>query len=106
MEKIIGALMILLLSVLVPSKVQDANDAAASTNAGNGTGGAGVATAVTVPTFDIGNIVLFPNRDFITVEGYQQYLGQTATKTAEVVVTIADAARQETLHAFTIEVLE
>ena len=49
-----------------------------------GLAAAGTGTAIVnaaVPTFDIGNIVLFPNRDFITVEGYQQYLGQTATIT-------------------------
>ena len=44
-----------------------------------GTGSAVVNAAV--PTFDVGNLVLFPNRDFITVEGYQSHIGETATIT-------------------------
>lgn len=38
---------------------------------------AGTASAV-VPTFP-DNLVVFPNRDFLTVEGYQDRIGQTAT---------------------------
>ncbi|WP_127505594.1 fibronectin type III domain-containing protein [Actinoplanes solisilvae] len=34
--------------------------------------------AVGVPTFP-DNLVVFPNRDFITVEGYQDHIGETAT---------------------------
>jgi hypothetical protein len=39
--------------------------------------GAIVASAA-VPTPDQGNLVVFPDRDFITVEGFQEYVGQTA----------------------------
>jgi hypothetical protein len=42
-----------------------------------GTTGAFVASAA-VPTFP-DNLVVFPDRDFITVEGYQDRIGQTAT---------------------------
>lgn len=50
--------------------------------AGVAAGGTGTAVVnAAVPTFAIGNIVLFPNRDFITVEGYQDHLGETATVT-------------------------
>jgi Chitobiase/beta-hexosaminidase C-terminal domain/Fibronectin type III domain len=41
-----------------------------------GTGGAIVATAA-VPSFP-DNIVVFPDRDFISVEGYQNHVGETA----------------------------
>jgi hypothetical protein len=49
-----------------------------------GLAAAGTGTAVVnaaVPTFDVGNLVLFPNRDFITVEGYQEYVGKIGTVT-------------------------
>jgi hypothetical protein len=36
------------------------------------------AAAAAVPTFP-DNLLVFPNRDFITVEGYQSHVGQTAT---------------------------
>jgi Chitobiase/beta-hexosaminidase C-terminal domain/Fibronectin type III domain len=36
------------------------------------------AAAAAVPTFP-DNLLVFPNRDFITVEGYQAHIGQTAT---------------------------
>ena len=42
-----------------------------------GTAGAIVASAA-VPEFP-NNLVVFPNRDFVTIEGYDQYAGQTAT---------------------------
>jgi hypothetical protein len=42
-----------------------------------GTGSAVVNAAV--PPFEVGNLVLFPNRDFITVEGYQSHIGEIAT---------------------------
>ncbi len=42
-----------------------------------GTTGAFVASAA-VPTFP-DNLVVFPDRDFITIEGYQDRIGQTAT---------------------------
>ena len=38
----------------------------------------GAVAAPGVPTFP-DNLVVFPNRDFITVEGYQDHIGQTAT---------------------------
>ncbi|MEA2246671.1 MAG: hypothetical protein QOH46_1200, partial [Solirubrobacteraceae bacterium] len=41
-----------------------------------GAGGAYVATAA-VPAFPE-NIVVFPDRDFVTVEGYQDHIGATA----------------------------
>jgi hypothetical protein len=41
-----------------------------------GAGGAYVATAA-VPSFP-NNIVVFPDRDFVTIEGYQDHIGQTA----------------------------
>src|SRR6478752_3283323 len=44
-----------------------------------GTGSAVVNAAV--PSFEVGNLVLFPNRDFITVEGYQDHIGELATIT-------------------------
>src|SRR5687768_13108261 len=34
--------------------------------------------AAAVPTFP-DNVVVFPDRDFVTVEGYQDHVGQTAT---------------------------
>jgi hypothetical protein len=37
----------------------------------------GAAAAAGVPTFP-DNLVVFPNRDFITVEGYQDHIGETA----------------------------
>ena len=43
-----------------------------------GVSGAVVASAA-VPTPDQGNLVVFPDRDFITVEGFQDSVGQTAT---------------------------
>lgn len=43
-----------------------------------GATGAMVASAA-VPTVDEGNLVVFPNRDFITVEGFQDHVGETAT---------------------------
>jgi len=36
------------------------------------------AASAAVPTFP-DNIVVFPNRDFVTLEGYQDHLGQTGT---------------------------
>ena len=39
--------------------------------------GAIVASAA-VPTFP-DNVVVFPDRDFVTIEGYQDHVGQTAT---------------------------
>ena len=39
--------------------------------------GTGVASAA-VPTFP-DNVVVFPNRDFVTIEGYQDHIGETAT---------------------------
>ena len=42
-----------------------------------GAAGAIVASAA-VPEFP-NNLVVFPNRDFVTIEGYDQYAGQTAT---------------------------
>jgi hypothetical protein len=41
-----------------------------------GAGGAYVATAA-VPSFP-DNLVVFPDRDFVTIEGYQDHIGQTA----------------------------
>ena len=41
-----------------------------------GAGGAYVATAA-VPSFP-DNVVVFPDRDFVTIEGYQDHIGQTA----------------------------
>lgn len=38
----------------------------------------GAAAAAGLPTFP-DNLVVFPNRDFITVEGYQDHIGETAT---------------------------
>ncbi len=37
----------------------------------------GIAAAA-VPTFP-DNVVVFPDRDFVTIEGYQDHVGQTAT---------------------------
>ena len=34
--------------------------------------------AAAVPTFP-DNLVVFPDRDFVTIEGYQDHVGQTAT---------------------------
>jgi hypothetical protein len=45
------------------------------------TGTSSAVVNAAVPTFDVGNLVLFPNRDFITVEGYQGHIGETATIT-------------------------
>ena len=45
------------------------------------TGTSSAVVNAAVPTFDVGNLVLFPNRDFITVEGYQSHIGETATIT-------------------------
>lgn len=41
--------------------------------------GAGSASAA-VPTFP-DNVVVFPDRDFVTIEGYQDHIGETATVT-------------------------
>jgi hypothetical protein len=41
--------------------------------------GTGLATAA-VPTFP-DNVVVFPDRDFVTIEGYQDHIGETATVT-------------------------
>ena len=42
-------------------------------------GGAAIAGAASaaVPEFP-NNLVVFPNRDFVTVEGYQDHIGETA----------------------------
>jgi Fibronectin type III domain/Chitobiase/beta-hexosaminidase C-terminal domain len=40
----------------------------------------GIVASAAVPTFPE-NITVFPNRDFISVEGYQDHVGQTATVT-------------------------
>lgn len=37
-----------------------------------------IAASAAVPTFP-DNLLVFPNRDFITVEGYQNHIGETAT---------------------------
>jgi len=42
--------------------------------------GAEGAAAAVVPTFP-DNLLVFPNRDFITVEGYQDHAGEVATVT-------------------------
>src|SRR3954451_13544885 len=40
----------------------------------------GIVASAAVPTFP-NNLVVFPNRDFVSVEGYQDHVGQTATLT-------------------------
>jgi len=55
-----------------------------------GTGSAVVNAAV--PTFEVGNLVLFPNRDFITVEGYQSHIGEIATITVRRGSTVIGSA--------------
>src|SRR3954452_2144183 len=42
--------------------------------------GAIVASAAVVPTFP-DNVVVFPDRDFVTIEGYQDHVGDTGTVT-------------------------
>src|SRR4051794_1670287 len=42
--------------------------------------GAIVASAAVVPTFP-DNVVVFPDRDFVTIEGYQDHVGETGTVT-------------------------
>ncbi len=37
-------------------------------------------TSAAVPTFP-DNVVVFPDRDFVTIEGYQDHIGETATVT-------------------------
>src|SRR5215213_9171588 len=45
------------------------------------TGGVGAVVAqAAVPTFP-DNVVVFPDRDFVTIEGYQDHIGETATVT-------------------------
>src|SRR4051812_53639 len=44
--------------------------------------GAIVASAATVPTFP-DNVVVFPDRDFVTIEGYQDHVGETGTVTVK-----------------------
>jgi hypothetical protein len=44
--------------------------------------GAIVASAATVPTFP-DNIVVFPDRDFVTIEGYQDHVDETGTVTVK-----------------------
>src|SRR3954452_19977416 len=40
----------------------------------------GIVASAAVPTFP-NNLVVFPNRDFVSVEGYQDHVGETATLT-------------------------
>ena len=56
------------------------------------TAGAFVASAA-VPTFP-DNIVVFPDRDFVTVEGYQDHLGETATAQGHAAAARSSAARR------------
>src|SRR3954453_19146781 len=53
----------------------------------------GIVASAAVPTFP-NNITVFPNRDFVSVEGYQDHVGQTATLTVpRGAQTIGAAAR-------------
>ena len=42
------------------------------------TGAGAIVAAAAVPAFP-DNVVVFPDRDFITIEGYQDHVGETAT---------------------------